>query len=117
MPPVLQRSDIKGVDALFGEEGLCGTPGEGEIKGRCGLGPRIPLLVISPYAKENYVDHVIVEQASVLRFLQDNWNLGRLGNQSFDARAGDMTGMFDWNKTTPAPKLKLDPETGLVASK
>ena len=43
-----------------------------------GLGFRVPLLVISPYAKQNYVSHVQYETASVLRFAEDLWGLGQL---------------------------------------
>ncbi len=43
-----------------------------------GLGFRVPLLVISPYAKRNYVSHVQYETASVLRFAEDLWGLDRL---------------------------------------
>ncbi len=106
MPPVLQESDLQGVDMLFGENGRCGEPGEGVQKGRCGLGPRVPLLVVSPYAKQNYVDHRILEQASVLRFIEDNWNLGRIGNQSFDERAENILTLFDFDGEK-APKLIL----------
>src|SRR5262249_19714716 len=43
-------------DALTGT-GACGTPRAGAYPGRCGYGPRQPLLVISPFAKDNFVDH------------------------------------------------------------
>jgi phospholipase C len=43
-----------------------------------GLGFRVPLLVISPYAKQGYVSHVQYETASVLRFAEDLWGLGQL---------------------------------------
>ncbi len=43
-----------------------------------GLGFRVPLLVISPYAKKNYVSHVQYETASVLRFAEDLFGLGQL---------------------------------------
>src|SRR5262249_45250036 len=65
--------------------------------GRCGYGPRQPLLVVSPWAKENYVDHRITDQASVLRFIEDNWNLGRLGGFSNDATSGSLDAMFDFD--------------------
>ncbi len=94
--------------------GACGvTPGNGN-PGRCGYGMRQPLLVISPYAKQNYVDHQITDQSSVLRFIEDNWGLGRLGNGSTDAIAGTLNGLFDFTSGKKAPKLKLDPTTGLV---
>ena len=52
-----------------------------------GLGFRVPLIVISPYAKQNYVSHVQYETASVLRFVEDTFGLGQLS--ASDARAND----------------------------
>ncbi len=54
-------------------------------RGYDGLGFRVPLIVISPYAKKNYVSHVQYETASVLRFAEDLFGLGRLSDA--DARA------------------------------
>jgi phospholipase C len=50
-----------------------------------GLGFRVPLIVISPYAKQNYVSHVQYETASILRFAEDQFGLGQLA--ASDARA------------------------------
>jgi len=50
-----------------------------------GLGFRIPLIVMSPYAKKNYVSHVQYETASILRFAEDNFGLAQLA--ASDARA------------------------------
>ena len=69
------------------------------------------LLVISPYARQNFVDNTMTDQTSILRFIEDNWQLGRIGDQSFDAISGTLTNMFDF-KGNPAPKLFLDPSTG-----
>ena len=44
-------------------------------QGRCGFGPRLPMLVISPYAKSNYVDHNLSDQASIINFVEYNWHL------------------------------------------
>lgn len=55
-----------------------------------GLGFRVGLLVVSPYAKRGSVTHVQYETASVLRFMEDNFNLGRLSDS--DARAKDPAG-------------------------
>ena len=103
-------------DALNGA-GKCGNvpTGSTAYQDRCGYGPRQPLLVISPYAKSNYVDHALTDQSSILKFIEDNWQLGRIGDQSFDARAGSIGNMFDFNPDAKrAPKVFLDPETGLV---
>jgi len=63
-----------------------------------GLGYRIPLIVISPYAKAGYVTHVQYEMASVLRFAEDLWGTGQLA--AADARANDPADdVFDFNQT------------------
>ncbi len=62
-----------------------------------GLGFRVPLLIVSPYAKENYVSHVQYEHGSVLRFIEDNFGLGRLA--ASDARANDPAAdCFDFSR-------------------
>jgi phospholipase C len=74
-------------------------------------------MVISPYAKKNYVDHRVLDQSSILRFIEDNWDLGRIGNGSTDAVAGSLKGMFDFDDHHEhASKLILDPTTGVVLS-
>jgi phospholipase C len=81
---------------------------------RCGPGPRLPLLVISPYARRNFVDHTETTQASVLRFVEDNWRVGRLGGGSFDAAAGSLAGMFDFR--APQQRAVLVAPNGSVAA-
>ena len=110
MPPIVSRSALA-EDAVAGP-GSCGTPAPGAYQGRCGYGPRLPLLVVSPWAKTNHVDHAVTDQTSILRFIEDNWGLGRIGDQSFDEKAGTLEGLFDFGRREPAPKLLLDPETG-----
>jgi phospholipase C len=102
--------------------GACGsgTPLAGE-QGRCGYGPRQPLLVISPWSKTNAVDHTLTDQSSITRFVEDNWSLPRISG-SFDAVAGSLNGLFDFgakrgqgnafgNAPHAAP-FPLDPVTG-----
>ncbi|MGC2572530.1 MAG: hypothetical protein WA364_13545, partial [Candidatus Nitrosopolaris sp.] len=36
------------------------------------------------------------EEYAILRFIEDNWSLGRIGNQSFDSKAGSLANMFDF---------------------
>ncbi len=111
--PIVNPSNDPNFDALTGP-GACGTGfGMHGDQDRCGYGPRLPLLVISPYARVNYVDHTVTDQASILKFIEDNWSLGKIAN-SFDARAGSLNGMFDFSKAKAAA-LKLDPNTGLAA--
>jgi phospholipase C len=116
MPPIVNPS-ATAVDQLNGP-GLCnsgaqqgsaapttpllGAPPAGggapvPVQGRCGYGTRQPLLVISPFAKRNYIDHTLTDQTSVLRFVEDNW----LGGQriqpggSFDTIAGTIQNMLN----------------------
>jgi len=82
---------------------------------RCGVGPRLPMLVISPYARQNYVDNTFTEQASILKFIEDNWNLGRIGNGSADATAGSIMGMFDFSPfARRAPAIIMNDQTGEI---
>ena len=111
MSPIVNPSSDPANDALFGA-GLCGTTHPGDYQDRCGYGPRQPLLVVSPFARRNYVDHSITDQSSVLRFIEDNWGTGRIGNQSFDARAGSLNGMFAFGHERRNGRLFLDPATG-----
>jgi len=107
-PPLAASHDLlyDGLEA----QGVCGASAT-IAEDRCGPGPRLPLLVLSPYAKQNAVSHVQTEQASILRFVEDNWYLGRLGGGSFDARAGSLLDLFDFKHRNTQPLL-LDPATG-----
>jgi phospholipase C len=99
--------------------GKCGngTPLDG-IGGRCSYGPRLPLVVISPFARTNFVDHTLTDQSSVLRFIEDNWRTGQLGGGSYDQLAGPLWNMFDFDdiafgrRTFGQGQLILDPTTG-----
>jgi len=115
MGPIVSHSATAD-DALTGP-GSCGTPKTGAFPDRCGYGPRLPLLIISPFAKKNFVDHAVTDQSSTLRFIEDNWNLGRIGNQSFDALAGPLNNMFNFSHPGDegignSGRLFLDPSTG-----
>jgi phospholipase C len=72
-------------------------------------------MVISAFAKENYVDHRITDQSSILRFIEDNWDLGRIDSGSTDTKAGTLTGFFDFGDARKI-RLLLDPQTGGVIS-
>jgi phospholipase C len=66
----------------------------GPANGRCAYGTRIPLMVISPFAKKNYIDHTLVDQSSVVKFIEDNWLGGERIPGSFDAVAGTIQNML-----------------------
>jgi phospholipase C len=108
-------------DALTGPN-ACGSasmslpglnPSNLHALGRCGYGPRQPLLVISPWARENFVDHTLTDQTSVIRFIEDNWLGGeRIGQGSFDGVANSISQMFDFAKVRHNGVLFLNPRTG-----
>lgn len=115
-------------DALTGANS-CGTmstpilPGPNSnglpVQGRCGYGVRTPLMVISSWAKPNYVDHGLTDQSSVVRFIEDNWLSGeRVGGGSTDVMAGTLMNMFDFSGPTAknAKPVLLSPVTGEVNS-
>ncbi|MBS2552406.1 alkaline phosphatase family protein [Catenulispora sp. NL8] len=113
MPPIVNTSS--GPDDALDGAGSCGggqTPLGGHTD-RCGYGARLPLLVISPYAKRDHVDHAVTDQSSILRFIEDNWHTGRIGDSSFDALAGPLNGLFDFGHRRSG-KVLLDPATGSV---
>ena len=113
MPPTINQSQTAR-DALTGP-GLCGSNVNkvaGGYQARCGYGTRLPFLIVSPWAKQNYVDHGVTDQTSIIRFIEDTWQAGRIGDSSFDALAGDISRMFDFNQERLAPPLILDPNTG-----
>jgi phospholipase C len=58
-----------------------------------GLGFRVPMIVASPYAKRGFVSHTQYEFGSILKFLEENWNLGSLG--ATDERANSIGDIFD----------------------
>lgn len=133
MPPVVNPS-FTDQDALNGA-GICKiglqqerpaatTPLNGSFglsaQGRCGYGTRIPVLVISPFAKTNYIDHTLIDQSSVIKFIEDNWLAGERVQEggSFDTIAGPLNNMFDFGRGEgdEAPKLILNPTTGTFVS-
>jgi phospholipase C len=122
MGPIVNQSS-SAADVLTGTSCGAGTsalPGPGTngtaVQGRCGYGPRLPLLVISPWAKQNFVDHTVTDQSSIIRFVEDNWLNGqRIGNGSFDTLANSIVNMFEFTKAN-AKHLILDETTGEVVS-
>ena len=112
----------------FSSTGTCGNantalpgvdPATLHAQGRCGYGPRLPLLLISPWAKPNYVSHAIADQTSILRFIEDNFlNQQRIGQGSYDEIAGSIGDMFDFSSPTPknGTTILLDPTTGQITN-
>ena len=120
MGPIVNQSTSP-ADALTGP-GACGDgslalpgPTVAHAQGRCGYGPRLPFIVVSPWARRNFVDHTLTDQTSPLGFIEDNWLGGkRIGQGSLDALAGPITQMFDFSREGRGDghKLFLNPATG-----
>ncbi|MBV9943320.1 MAG: alkaline phosphatase family protein [Solirubrobacterales bacterium] len=113
MGPIINQSQTA-LDALTGP-GTCGSNPARVPSGqqaRCGVGPRLPLLVISPFAKRNFVDNTFTDQSSVVQFIEDNWLGGqRIGGGAADASAGTLKNMFSFRDGDNRP-LFLDPTSG-----
>jgi phospholipase C len=71
---------------------------------RLGLGPRVPLIVLSPYVKEGLVSHTVYEFGSVLQFIETRYKVKALMKR--DAEANSLLDMFDFSQK-PAPPLIL----------
>jgi len=110
MPTIINQSNIF-ADGLVGP-GSAGTQAPiGGYEGRPAYGYRVPFILISPWAKENFIDHTLIDQTSILRFIEDNWQLGRIGDHSFDEVAASITQMFNFKKRNNR-KLFLNPFNG-----
>jgi phospholipase C len=119
MPPNVNQS-ATAVDGLTGI-GLCGSGTAAlagtaaaavHAQGRCGYGPRLPLMVISPYAKQNFVDHSITDQSSITRFIEDNWLNSERIQGSFDAVAGSIDNMFNFDAAPNTANFLLSESSG-----
>ena len=110
-------------DALT-SPGMCGTgatalpgvkPSTKHAQGRCGYGPRMPYMVISPWARHNFVDHSMTDQSSTIHFIEDNWlDGGRIGQGSYDALANSITQMFNFKQVPDNDLFLLNDQTGEV---
>jgi phospholipase C len=119
MPPIVNPSTSTLVDELngkgschvgiqqwrpaFSSPQLTDPTGTYQPLGRCGYGTRTPMLLISPYAQANAVDHTLTDQSSVLAAIEDNWLGGERITGSFDKLAGPITHKLNLSKAlTPA---------------
>jgi phospholipase C len=96
-----------------GANALPGALGAQHAQGRCGYGPRLPLLAVSPWSKSNFVDHTIIDQSSILRFVEDNWLHSQRITGSFDVLAGPLDNLFDFTREGDGGTFVLSPSTGL----
>jgi phospholipase C len=89
----------------------------GAANDRCGYSQRLPMVVISPWTRQNYVSGNLTDTASVVKFIEQNWLHGQTIPGSFDASSGSLDGpggLLDF-KTYPHLKpVILNPDTGAV---
>jgi phospholipase C len=82
---------------------------------RCGFSQRLPMLVISPWSRTNYVSHQLTNTASIIKFAENNWLGGkRIGGGSYDAFSNSLSGMLQFFAPHIDPVI-LNPTTGAVA--
>jgi phospholipase C len=62
-----------------------------------GLGPRVPALLVSPFARKGYIDSTELEFTSVLKFIELNWGVASLAQR--DAEANNFLSAFDFKQT------------------
>jgi phospholipase C len=127
MGPIVNQSNTTS-DGLSGSQ-ACGDglanalPGVDSstlhAQGRCGYGPRLPMIIVSPWAKSNFVDHTLTDQSSIIHFVEDNWLGGeRIGQGSFDAISGVINNAFDFSGATlPSVRYAVDATTGKITDK
>ncbi len=78
-----------------------------------GLGPRVPLLIISPYAQTGYISHTQYDFTSILKFIENRFGLATMSGR--DAAANDTSDSFDFTQAARNP-LVLPLRSCLVAS-
>jgi phospholipase C len=119
-PPIVNGSDDPAAGGV-GDTAVCTSVPitVGSAEDRCGYGDRLPFLVISPYTRENYVSSKLLNTASVVRFIEDNWLRGERIPGSFDAVSGSIDGpggLLDFNVPPHFTPLILNPNSGAVVS-
>ena len=88
---------------------------------RCGFGQRLPMIVISPWTRQNYVSGNLTNTVSITKFVEDNWLRGkRIGNGSYDRISGSLYargGLLNFRTRPNFRPVILDPSTGEVVSR
>jgi phospholipase C len=123
IPPVINGSNdpTAGSAPQVGDTKVCSTVPitVGTAEDRCGFGDRLPFIVISPYTRANYVSNTLINTASVVRFIEDNWLRGERISGSFDAVSGSIDGpggLLDFHTRPHYNPVILNPTTGAVVS-
>jgi phospholipase C len=75
-----------------------------------GYGFRVPALLVSPYARRGFIDSTQLDYTSILRFIEENWNLKPLTSR--DAHANSVAGGFDFRQAPRAGVLTASTRGG-----
>ena len=116
-PPVIVNGSNTAADTA-----ICSSAAMtlGSFPDRCGYSQRLPMLVISPWTRQNYVSNKLTNTSSVTAFIEDNWLRGeRIGGGSYDAISGRLDGfggLLDFFTRPHFRPVILDPATGGVVS-
>jgi phospholipase C len=116
-PTIINGSNNPAIDTAMCEATAV-TIGTGN--GRCGYSQRLPMVVISPWTRDNYVSHNLTNTASIVKFIEDNWLDGQRISGSFDASSGSLDargGLLDFKVRPHTDPVILDPATGAVVRK
>jgi phospholipase C len=116
VPPVINGSADSTNDTKFCSSVPLTVTAEND---RCGYGQRLPMIVISPYTRENYVSSNQTDTTSVVKFIEDNWLRGERIPDSFDAVSGSLDapgGLLDFDTQPHFQPLILNPSSGAVVS-
>jgi phospholipase C len=115
-PKLVNGSDNTSIDTTMCEDTKVTI---GTTSGRCGYSQRLPMLVISPYTRQNFVSDNLTDTTSVVNFIEDNWLGGERIPDSFDATSGSLYGkgaLLDFDVKPHLTPLILNPTTGAVVS-
>jgi phospholipase C len=115
-PKIVNGSDDSSIDTAMCESA---TVKVGDYNGHCGFGQRLPMVVISPYTRTNYVSNNLTDTTSVVKFIEDNWLQGERIPGSYDSISGSLDapgGLLDFNVRPNDKPVILNPTTGAVVS-
>ena len=116
-PPVIVNGSNTSAD-----EAICTSAPMvlGSYPDRCGYSQRLPMLVISPWTRQNYVSHQLTNTVSIIKFVESNWLHGKqIGGGSYDSISRSIAGfggLLDFYTRPHFKPVILNPTTGEVVS-
>ena len=114
VPTIVNGSDDPSLDTAMCQDA---PKAVSSANARCGFGQRLPLVVISPYARADHVSGNLTDTTSVVKFIEDNWLHGERIPGSYDAISGSLDapgGVLDFHGRPNLTRVILNPDTGAV---